>query len=41
MPLLLFFQIALHFLVSPGAKFKSTNKIEGGVENTGNVRVSM
>jgi hypothetical protein len=25
----------LHLTVSPGAKFKSTNRIDGGVENTG------
>lgn len=31
----------LHFFVSPGAIFKSTNKIDGGVEKTGNVRVSI
>lgn len=30
----------LHFTVSPGAKFKSTNKMVGGVENTGVVRDS-
>lgn len=33
--------VHIQFTVSPGDKFKSTNKIDGGVENTGTVRDSV